>query len=179
MHEGKCSVCETEAEFDQLFAVLKINETARSLIHEFKYREYKYIGEFLGKLIFELIKDRLIHEKFDIIAPVPLHKVKKRIRGFNQSEIIAKAISRYSGIPLIADLLKRTVYTDTQTKLSKEERKLNVSEAFTVNKKYDVKDKKIIIVDDVFTTGSTMNAVCGTLKRQNVKKSVALTIVRA
>jgi ComF family protein len=179
-HNGDCPVCNRDdAYFDQVFAVLKMNPVLRSLIHELKYKEYKYVAEFLGVYVTELLKQESCLDKIDIITPVPLHNVKKRIRGFNQAELIADAIGKNLGIQVIPNLIKRTKFTETQTKLNKSERQQNVSKAFRPNKKFNVVGKNIMIVDDVFTTGATMNSICRSLKNYEVGKLIAVTLAHA
>ncbi|MBR4949533.1 MAG: ComF family protein [Clostridia bacterium] len=103
------------------------------------------------------IKKSYIGVDFDIIAPVPLHKRKFRKRGYNQSFLLAKWISKKSDIKLIGDLLIKWKETPGQHKLNREERRKNLKDSFKVNEKYDIKGLRILLIDDVITTGSSLN----------------------
>jgi hypothetical protein len=111
----------------------------------------------------------------DFLCPVPLHRVRKRERGYNQSELIAYAASVISGMPY-AEPLKRRFYTRSQTLLSRAKRHKNLLNAFKVINANDVKGKRIIVVDDVFTTGSTLNEIAKTLLAAGAGKVTALTV---
>ena len=128
----------------------------QSLIHNLKYGQMRRIGKEYGK---KLAVDVLKPEKIsiDFIIPVPLHISKKRERGYNQSDFICEGISYVLNVPVLLKGLKRKKFTQTQTKLSREERQMNVRDAFVVRKKYTglIKGKNILLVDDVITTGST------------------------
>ncbi len=151
------------------------------LIHELKYQNKRSIGVFLGEITGQLIKNDPDFSTADVLVPVPLHKIRLRERGYNQSELIAKGVSNVTGIKVIGDLLVRARNTETQTKLNFEERKENVKDAFFVNRKYKnfVVDKKVIIVDDVITTGSTINECAKALAQAGVSKVFALSVAIA
>jgi competence protein ComFC len=131
------------------------------IIHGLKYFGFTKVGkEFSSTLGKELIKNTDI--SYSAIVPVPLHPAKKRERGFNQADIIAKTISRELNVPVL-NAVKRNKYTQTQTQLSKNERQNNVSDVFELStNKVNFKLKNYLIVDDVLTTGSTVNA-CATI----------------
>ncbi|MFI5145286.1 MAG: ComF family protein [Ignavibacteria bacterium] len=142
----------------------------QSLIHHLKYGQMRKIGREYGKKLAEEVLKRE-NLNADFIVPVPLHISKKRERGYNQSDFICEGIGDVLNVPLLNKGLKRMKFTKTQTKLTREERQENVRGAFAVRKKYiqTIKDKNIILVDDVITTGSTIlecskvlkNAGCG------------------
>ncbi|HCA78588.1 MAG TPA: hypothetical protein DEP53_02525, partial [Bacteroidetes bacterium] len=108
----------------------------------------------------------------DAVVPVPLHKRKLRERGFNQSLLIARGISGVLGIPVRADLVRRTRWTQTQTALSKEERKQNVEDAFECGET-NLQGLCVIVVDDVITTGATIEAVARALEASKAKTVIA------
>lgn len=153
----------------------------QTLIHELKYQNKRSLGIFLGEVIGHLIKDALDFSTADILAPVPLHKIRLRERGYNQSQLIAKGVGRVIEIKVIEDLLVRARNTETQTKLNFEERKENVKDAFFVNGKYKnlVLGKRIIIVDDVITTGSTVNECAKALVQAGASEVLALSVAIA
>ena len=118
--------------------------------------------------------------KIDYIAPVPMHLRKMRRRGFNQSLLMAVALSKKTGIPIVKNLLRKNKHTKNQISLVGKERKKNLKNAFIFN--FDHKDlvinKNILIIDDVFTTGTTINECAKILKDQKAKKVFALTIAK-
>jgi len=131
------------------------------LIHSLKYYGRKRIGYELGiELGHKLMRTSM--NDYDAIIPIPIHHARKRERGYNQSSYISKAVSEVLHIPVNEKILKRIRYTKTQTLLSSNERKKNVSSVFEVNQKYidKVKGRKFLLIDDVITTGSTFNH-CG------------------
>ncbi len=138
------------------------NEDFSKIIYNLKYRGMKKLGTYLGEVTGEglnkYIEDNLIR-KFDIIIPVPLHKAKIRERGYNQSEYISEGISKMISAEIRRDVLKRIKNTSSQTRLNREGRKNNIKDAFVLNEKVinELSGSRIIIVDDVVTTGSTLN----------------------
>ena len=148
----------------------------QKLIHGFKYQQKITLGQRLGKRLGEkLIEDRAASE-FDYIIPVPLHSVRKRERGFNQSKILAQEISKVINIPVLKKVLKRTRNTKDQTKLSPEERKENVKGAFSLKSPETIEGKRIILVDDVMTTGATLGE-CATVLREAGAEKIMGAIV--
>ncbi len=144
----------------------------RILIHKLKYNGQKEIGIQLGRMAGAEISGSFFDET-DLIIPVPLHPAKKRMRGYNQSEMIALGLSEISGKELRTDVLIRQKYTETQTKKNLEERRNNVNSAFKVIKPETFIGKHVLLIDDVVTTGSTLIACADEiLKIENVKVSV-------
>lgn len=178
--EEKCRVCQTNKFlFDKARSVFMFNKVVQNMIHEFKYNEMTRIAKFFGKLSQEYIEKFQPFDHIDYIVPVPLHKVRKRSRGFNQAEYLAREISKNIKWKHLPRLIKRKRFTETQTKLNKEQRRKNVSLAFKINPKYDIKGKNILLVDDVFTTGATVNSITVALKKRQVNKVYVFTIGRA
>lgn len=129
----------------------------QNMMHLLKYKQRKDIGKWMGQKLGESLLKSGRFESVDVLIPVPLHPRKKFTRGYNQSEEIAKGIQEKTKWKLI-DALLRIDHTSSQTRKSKFDRWLNVGNAFTLNKKYDLKNKNILIVDDVITTGATLEA---------------------
>ncbi len=177
---SECKVCRTnEFQFDKARSVFMFNKVVQNMIHEFKYNEMTQIAKFMGMKAQEYIERFQPFDHIDYIVPVPLHKVKKRSRGFNQAEYLTQEISKNMNWKHLPKLIKRKKFTETQTKLNKDQRKKNVSFAFAINTKYDIKGKNILLVDDVFTTGATANSITIALKEKQVNKVYVLTIARA
>jgi ComF family protein len=128
------------------------------IVHALKYKEYKSVGVELGMRIGEIMKEWRL--EVDILIPVPLHRIKHRERGYNQSEFIARGIASVIHKPVVPNAVRRTRNTQTQTKLTIEERRKNMECAFELIP-YSSKilsGKKCLLVDDVITTGATTNA---------------------
>ncbi len=130
----------------------------QKVLHKLKYKEAKELGEMYGEEYGQLLYAQGFTNKFDVLIPVPLHKNKLRKRGFNQAEMIANGLAKSLQLPVDIKLLVRNVYTETQTKKSRVDRWKNVQEVFAVPDKSILKDKNVLIVDDVITTGSTIEA---------------------
>lgn len=151
----------------------------QKLIHALKYDQKYLIGNFLGKNIASELQSKIKTWNADLIIPVPLHSLRKTDRGFNQAEEIAKGISKKLSIPHKSNIIKRNRYTETQTKLTLVERKKNIEDAFQLKHKNKVKDKNIIIVDDVITTGATISECASLLLEAGAKNVYALSVAIA
>lgn len=136
----------------------------QDLIHSAKYHKRFQNAFFLGKLLGRKAQQKLSEWNIDLIIPVPLHSAKKAERGFNQSWYICKGISTITGIPTCEKGVKRIRYTQSQTQLSLNERKVNVKGAFKVKRQELIQNKNILIVDDVITSGSTISECAKALK---------------
>ena len=115
----------------------------------------------------------------DVLIPVPLHPKKFKIRGFNQADLIATGIHNYTDIPIDTHSLKRRVFTESQTKKNRIERWKNVQNAFVMKDKNALNKKHILLIDDVFTTGATLEACIKTLQKEVDCKCSILTLARA
>ncbi len=145
----------------------------RTLIHNLKYKGIKEIGFELGSIYGQSLKSSGFMDDIDLIIPVPLHPFKKRKRGFNQSELICDGLSAVSGIPVDVNSLIRSARSETQTKRSRYERWTNVEGIFCLSDTAHLTGKHILLVDDVITTGSTIESCANELlKVEGVKVSV-------
>ncbi len=162
--------------FTNKYALFPFNQgsISQKLIHELKYSGNVDLGIYLGQKFGYHFKEHL--KKVDILVPVPLHRKKKRKRGFNQSEIIARGISMIVNIPLSTNNLLRKRNATTQTKMSKEQRFQNIRSTFeVVNSKVFAK-KKILLVDDIYTTGATSEACCREIFKGN-PNAISLAVI--
>ena len=179
--EGLCISCryklpktgfhlETENDFTERFwgrvplqagaAFLYFTKGGRSqrLIHHLKYEGKREIGVYLGQLYGRSLSEAPVFRETGLILPVPLHPHKQHQRGYNQSALFARGLSETMGIPWLPDGLKRMEYTATQTKKSRLERFDNVEKAFVVPQPEKIENQHVLLVDDVITTGATLEA---------------------
>lgn len=129
----------------------------QKLLHRLKYQGYGEIGIFLGQSFASEITGTVFSEA-DLMIPVPLHPRKKRKRGYNQSEKIAEGMQKILDIPLDTKTLIRSSFTDTQTRRSRFDRFMNMQDKFSITDEEKIRGKKILLIDDVVTTGSTLEA---------------------
>jgi len=147
-------------------------ERVQQLLHSIKYKGNKQLGVSLGREIGKSISDS--NRIFDVIIPVPLHPLKEQKRGFNQSEVIAQGIQEILKLPINTSTIKRAVHTSTQTRKGRFERWKNVEHIFKLSDSQSLIGKHILVVDDVITTGSTMEACINTLANiENTSISLA------
>ena len=151
------------------------NGTIQHLLHQLKYKGHPEIGVMLGKLYGHKLK-AAAYQPHDIILPVPLHSSRLRTRGYNQSAKFAEGLSETLNIPFSDDVLIRRVKTLTQTRKTKLKRWENVDRVFEVALPDKVYDKRILLVDDVVTTGSTLEA-CGLLLLEKGCKSLSVACI--
>lgn len=135
----------------------------QQLLHKLKYKGEKHIGISLGKQLGSVLAKSDLYNGIDYVVPVPLHDRKLRIRGYNQAEVIAQGVSQTYNAKLLNNVLVRTEFTQTQTKKSREERAQNVAQAFAVNAPEVLSQKHILLIDDVVTTGATLEACANKL----------------
>jgi len=166
---------------DLYFAANYQSSLIKNLIQKFKYEPFvKELAKTLSVLIithFKLLDNKPDFSEF-ILVPVPLSKKKLRWRGFNQAEEIGKELSKFFRIPLIANCLIKTRETLPQVELSDEERKENIKNVFFCEKPELIQRKKILLLDDVYTTGSTMIECAGVLKRARAKEIIGISVAR-
>ena len=135
----------------------------QELIHKLKYDNRPEIGIELGKIYGNILRESGTWNNIDYVIPVPLHPKKKHQRGYNQAEMWGRGLAESLGIELRNDLLIRTDYTESQTKKSRTERFANVENVFSITDQTLLNNKKILLVDDVLTTGATLEACSNTL----------------
>ncbi|HPC73298.1 MAG TPA: ComF family protein [Syntrophales bacterium] len=148
-------------------------------IQRFKYQGSLHVGEALGSLMASHLYPAFDRTEYDVIMPVPLHVNRLRERGFNQSLLLARAIARTSPAELDFTTLRRAVGTASQTGLKKEDRAKNVRGAFELADGSRVKGKKVLVIDDVYTTGSTVRECARVLMKGGAGSVGVLTLARA
>lgn len=151
----------------------------RKLLHQLKYNGKKEVGYFLGKEFGTELNKVGFYKGIDFIVPVPLHPKRLKQRGYNQAEEIAKGINESMGIPLSTDILVRPGYTETQTRKSREERVKNVSKAFKIDNFSKLVGKHVLLVDDVVTTGATLEECASTILEAEGAKVSIVTLAYA
>jgi len=176
-----CSDCERKHyHYDKGFAVWQYNEVMKKSIAGFKYYSKKEYAKFYVAEIIRLHGNHLLQLSPDALVPVPIHRSKYLQRGYNQADILARGIGKELGIPVLSDLLIRNKKTLPQKKLSGVERLRNLSEAFQFNDKTAMKQKqelkKIVLVDDIYTTGSTIEACTNVLKSAGITEVYFIVI---
>jgi ComF family protein len=165
---GRCLIEKAAA-----FSFYNKGSRIRNLIHNLKYKGIKEIGFELGRIYGLSLKSSGFTKDIDLIIPVPLHPSKKRIRGFNQSDAISDGIAEVSGVPVDTDSLIRITGSATQTRRSRYERWINVEGIFHVKYPEKLLGMHILLVDDVITTGSTIESCANELlKIEGVRVSV-------
>jgi len=173
----RCRECrERPPAYDQALSAGYFEGPLREAIHQFKYRPCRSLGRPLGDWMVEKIR---VLTDIDSIMPVPLHKQRLRRRGFNQALLLAHRMSMRFGIPLSCDNLFRSRPTRPQVELTGEERIRNVAGAFALRQPVEIEARHILLVDDVFTTGATMNECAVVLKNAGAAQVTAFTLARA
>lgn len=175
-----CANCEHRTlHFDCAVAAYRSRGLVRKLVHEFKYARQRQLRHPLAAWLGENMRDaRLRGRRFDVIVPVPLHRARERERGFNQAMLLAELLSRQVAVPL-RDLLERIRYTTTQTAYDRSERMENLRDAFRLRKKMHVRELRVLLIDDVLTTGSTLSECARVLKEAGALSVHAATAARA
>ncbi len=153
----------------------------QSMVHQLKYNGMTSLGTLLGRQLGERVREELAEEEVTWIVPVPLHFSKKRERGYNQSEYICKGMASVLAVPIETKLVVRKVCTRTQTQLNSEERKRNVAGAFAVHRSAlpRIEDATLLLVDDVVTTGATLQSCARVLMDAGAAKVISCAVALA
>lgn len=164
--------------FEELISIFKYEGLIREKIIQYKFQDKSYIYNTFAKIILKNEKVCGLLKKYDIIIPVPIHRKRKLQRGYNQTQLIAKEIAKNIDIKLCDDVLVKSKNTIAQSKLNKNKRKQNIKNAFKVLNLEKIQEKNILLFDDIFTTGSTVNECSKILKKAGAKTVGVLTIVK-
>lgn len=155
-----------------------LDHPLREVVQRFKYGRKVSLGKPLGRLMARGCCEFLPEKTLDMIIPVPLHPKRLRWRGFNQAVILAREVGRLWQLPVEPFILFRSRETSPQTQLSEEERRKNMRRAFSLNPARPVDGKTLLLVDDVYTSGATVNECSRTLIRAGAKEVYVLTLAR-
>ncbi len=159
-----CANCADKAfVFSRLFALTTYSQPAQRLVHMLKYQGQTAAGQTLGRALGRMLEGKSLAEAGPVVVPVPLHGSRLRERGYNQSVLIARALARVLDLTVEDRALKRIRATETQTNLDSVERGANMEGAFRCRRRDRVKNRRVLLVDDVITTGATANACAAAL----------------
>ena len=174
-----CAQCQDRKyHFDCAVTRYMSRGVVREFIHRFKYERQFYLRHPLADWMAEALEDSRIRDHpYDAFVPVPLHPARFRERDFNQAEVLARMMAKRSGKPVLK-ALKRIRYTTTQTRLDREERMENLRNAFRVRHASRVQSRHLILVDDVFTTGSTVEECARVLRQAGAASVRVVTVAR-
>ena len=174
-----CGHCQDlHLNFSRTVCACRAEGVVRDSILRFKYNREMYFGTHLVDWLVIAAQRWIDWREIDVIVPVPLHPRKLRQREFNQAEYLAAGLSRSVRVPVLKRNLRRVKDTPTQTKLDAKSRMKNLRDAFAVRDANDFKGKRVVILDDVFTTGATMDSCAKTMKSAGAREVVALAVAR-
>lgn len=177
-YERNCITKMQNKYFDYLFCALKYEGIIREKILLYKFFENSYLYKTFAKII---IKNKKIYgflKLYDIIISVPMYKNKKAVRGYNQSELIAKEIAKQMDLSFEKDVLIKQKNTKVQSTLTGKQREENIKGAFAITNSESIKNKKVILIDDIYTTGSTVNECSKVLKQAGTQEICVVTIAK-
>ena len=161
--------------FDEGYAILLYNAKMQESMAYFKFQGRREYGEFYAKLLMKVARQIIKRWQIEVLLPVPIHRARISTRGYNQTEIIGRVLSKGLSIPIQTNLIKRVKNTKAQKELNISERKENVRDAFVISQEVS-NYRQILIIDDIYTTGSTIDEIAKELQKMGVKKVFFLTV---
>ncbi len=161
--------------YDRGLGIYMYDETMKRAISELKYKGRREYGEVFGELLYENARSELMYWKPDCLIPIPLHPAREAERGYNQARIISEALSKRCGIPVRSDILTRTMETDRMKELSAKDRINNMIRAFEVSEGCR-ELRSVVLIDDIYTTGSTVDAASAVLRRAGIDEIYFLAV---
>lgn len=179
--ESKACLCRQNinaSDFDNIFYATRYDDAAKKCVCLLKYEGKTQLAAFIGNLMTDFACASISREEIDAIVPVPLHPVRQRERRFNQSELIAQHIARKLNKELLRNGLRKIKNTPPQAGLDKTQRLKNLKGAFTVDKADIFKDKSVLVIDDVLTTGATFYECARTLEEAGARRTTAFVFAR-
>lgn len=179
-YDHLCGACSTSRQhIDAARAALVYEGACRDLVHAFKYRNKTHLRRPLALLTIECLTAFVRERTPDLIMPVPLHRKRLRSRGFNQAVLLGELFSYHWNIPLDRYNLRRVRWTEPQVNLSAGDRRANVKGAFAVQSPEQLRGRRVLLVDDVLTTGSTVEECATVLKNASAADVSVVTVARA
>jgi ComF family protein len=170
-----CTICrESQVNFDAAYSFGSYDGPLRQLIHLFKYAKVESLAAPLSRFLFQAMP---LEQHFDLAIAMPMHWRKRWERGFNQAELLAKPLAKRCGLKM-STALRRKRYTKAQAGLTETQRRENLKGSFSVRSTEQIAGKRILLVDDVFTTGATLRSAAGALKDAGASHVTALTLAR-
>ena len=170
--------CDNTKYFDEHIYFSKYNGIIRKRIIDYKFNGQAYLEKFFSNIILKNEKIYVHLKKYDIIIPVPIHKKRKQVRGYNQSELFAKTIAQKLELQINNNILLKEKNNVPQSSLNKDERIKNAKGIYKVQNSIRIDPKNVLLVDDVYTTGSTVNECARVLKKIGIKYIGVLTIAK-
>ena len=167
-----------EVYFSKVISVWEFSPTIQTAIHLLKYQNFKLLANRIGLFMADRLNKQSLPIDKMILIPVPLHKTRTRERGYNQSTLLCQVIANETGFGYSDKILKRIRYTQSQTKLDASERAKNVENAFKVINPEQIENRLVTLVDDVITTGSTMNECAKELMKNGANDVYLLSAVK-
>ena len=170
-----CMRCKNDTYyFDKALSPFIYDGEIKNLIYKIKYANAKYLFENIGNILSDFYIDKKLN--CDLIMYVPMHPKRQKKRGYNQAEQIANVVSKNLSLPISNKNLTKINYITNQTKLTAKQRRENIKNSFAIQNKDEIKDKNILLIDDVFTTGATTNEISKLLKQNGSKSITVLTV---
>ncbi len=178
-HDFICYSCSAKSPvFDAARSAARYDGVVGEALRKLKYENALWLAPDMAKLLHNCLEAEYPTQKFDLIVPVPLYHVRRRHRGFNQSAVLARELGRRMGCPFSSSVLRRIRPTITQTNLTAKERLSNVNNAFEYKKKKRLSGRRILLIDDVMTTGATVNVCAKALKKGGAVSVHVITVAR-
>lgn len=164
--------------FERTVCACRAEGIVRDCLVQFKYNRAAYFGPHLVEWLNRAASQWIDWQQVDCIVPVPLHPRKRRHREFNQAEYLATGLARSVGAPVVATAVRRVKDTSTQTRLDAETRRRNLRDAFAIQRPAAVAEKRVVLLDDVFTTGATLDSCAKVLRKAGATQVIALALAR-
>lgn len=175
----KCVINEyNNRNFSKHLYIFKYEGIIRSKIIEYKFEDKGYLYKMFAKIILSDKKTCNFIKKYDVIIPVPISKKRKKKRGYNQSELVANELAQKLNQDIWTDIIIKKKDNKPQSELNKLERIKNVEDIYEINKPIEVKNKKVLLLDDIYTTGSTVNEIARKLKQNQTQEIGVITLAK-